>query len=175
MLLCSSWSVGQSQPPGEYEVKAAFLYNFAKFVEWPAGSFPGPGSPLRLCALLSGPAYQALEQVVEGKTLNGRPLQVRQLTGLEEVKGCHLLFIGVAETKQARQLLHDGLDTGVLTVGEREGFAQAGGMINLVLRQNHVAFEINVDAANRAGLKISSKLLSLATIVHDDPSIKREY
>jgi YfiR/HmsC-like len=168
-MVGSVGGMGQDQPPGEYEVKAAFLYNFAKFVEWPPGSFDGPAAPLRMCVLGSDPAFLALQQVVEGKKLNGRELHVDRLSDSEPAKNCRLLFVGVSKATEITKILRDGVGPGVLTVGEMEGFAQAGGIINLVLRQNHIAFEINVSAANRAGLRISSKLLSLATIVSADP------
>ncbi|HUK25159.1 MAG TPA: YfiR family protein [Terriglobales bacterium] len=168
-LLCPLSAAGQADAPGEYEVKAAFLYNFAKFVDWPAGSFSSPDAPLRLCVLGSDPALQALKQVVEGKKVNGRQMQVEGLRNLQQGKGCNVLFIGMAEQEETIKALREGVAPGLLTVGESEGFAQSGGVINLVLRQNHVAFEINVAAANRAGLRISSRLLSLAILVHDEP------
>jgi hypothetical protein len=167
-IACSIAARGQVSV-GEYEVKAAFLFNFAKFVEWPPQTFANAAEPVKLCVFGEDPFDHSLERVVEGKTANGRSMQVVHVHSAKEVKGCHILFISWMEEKQTEALLKATRGTGILTVGETDSFARAGGVLNFVLQQNRVAFEINVDAAEQNNLRISSKLLSLAHIVHGVP------
>jgi YfiR/HmsC-like len=167
---CSPPASGQDVPVSEYDVKAAFLFNFAKFVEWPPSAFASATEPVRLCVFgEEDPFDHSLEQVVQGKTANGRSMQVLHVHSAKDLKGCHILFIGWAEEKQTETLLRGIRGEGILTVGETDNFARDGGVINFVLQQNRVAFQINVDAAQQNNLKISSKLLSLAQIVHGVP------
>jgi hypothetical protein len=163
----------RAQSPSEYQVKAAFLYNFAKFVEWPSNLFRDGHDPLVLCVAGDDSFGNLLDAVVQGKMANGRLLTVRRLQREDEARGCQILFISSSERNRVRPVLKSLNGASVLTVGETEGFAQQGGMINFTLEVNRVHFEINVDAAERAGLKISSKLLSLAKIVPAERSISR--
>jgi len=177
LLLCAvtvAPAYCQKPTATEYEVKAAFLFNFAKFVEWPPGTFTGNSSPLRVCVLGAEETGAAMEKIVQGKTANGRQLRIERLNGLDQVKGCELLFVGASKSGEAEKFLYPDLGYGILTVGESDGFALAGGMINLVTRENHIAFEINLDAAQRAGLKISSKLLNLAMLVRDERAPQKD-
>ncbi len=148
----------------EYQVKAAFLYNFAKFVEWPSDAFRTPKDPIVVCVLGHNPFGNALEEVIRGKSIEGRALAIRQVTDAEEANACQILFIGSAEGKRFRSLWGN-IKPGILTVGEEQGFAAGGGMINFKLEGGRVRFEINMGAAELAQLHISSKLLSLAQIV----------
>jgi hypothetical protein len=148
----------------EYAVKAAFLYNFAKFVEWPAGAFPGPGEPVTFCILGEDPFGGKLEQTVEGKTVKGRPVVVLH-TGLDALGRCHILFAGSSERPRFDRILAAVGRRPILTVGDDEPFRQAGGIINFVLRESRVRFQIDRAAAERAGLKVSSQLLELAEAV----------
>jgi len=149
----------------EYQVKAAFLYNFAKFVEWPAPAFKTAQDPIFVCVLGQNPFGKALEEVIRAKSIEGRPVVFRQVTGAEEADACQILFVSSTEGKHFRSLYANLKPAGILTVGETQGFAANGGVINFKLDGGHVRFEINVDAAERAQLHISSKLLSLAQIV----------
>jgi len=160
----------RGQSPSEYQVKAAFLYNFAKFVEWPPDLFNDPRRPLVLCVAGEDPFGDFLDGIVQGKTANGHPLAIRRLQREGEARSCHILFISSSERNRVRPVLKSLNGASVLTVGETDGFAQQGGMINLTLEDNRVHFEINVDAAEHAGLKISSKLLSLAKIIREEQS-----
>lgn len=171
IILASSFNAGlRAQAVNEYQVKAAFLYNFAKFVEWPAA--PAGPSPdrLALCIIGQDPFGDVLDQLTKGKTVNGRELVVRRLTGSEEAQGCQMVFIAASERRRIPAILEGLRRADVLTVGETESFAQLGGVINFVRQGDRVHFEINLDAAERAGLRISSKLLSLAKIVRDPAS-----
>lgn len=157
---------GLSQSAEEYQVKAAFLLNFARFVEWPPANFTSANDPIHICVLGSDPFGNSLEDVVKNKVAAGRHLQVRHPQSVAEAGGCEMVFMDAHESRDKAQLARE-LHWGVLTVGEDRNFAHAGGVVNFITRQNHIAFEINIDAADRAGLRISSKLLSLATIVRD--------
>jgi hypothetical protein len=149
----------------EYQVKAAFLYNFAKFVDWPAQSFKGPNAPIAICIVGQNPFGTMLEDTVNGKALEGRPFVVRTISDVQQAGGCHILFVSSSERKHVQPILESIRTPGVLTVGETEGFAAKGGIINFKLDGGRVRFEINVDAAAKEGLQIRSNLLSLAQIV----------
>ena len=153
-----------AQAADEYHVKALFLYNFAKFVDWPPNMQAGP---ICIGVLGDGPVEEALGETVQGKTANGRSFVVKRLRHDEDGEGCHIIFVSDSEKKRLRLILDSLRGCKVLTVGEVEGFAANGGVINLEIVDNKVRFEVNIDAAERAGLKLSSKLLSLAKIVRD--------
>lgn len=154
----------QGQIATEYQVKAAFLFNFAKFVEWPPSSFSDASTPLRICVLGRDPFGQELRDLVSAKTVQGRKLEVDPVVNLQQARSCHILFIASSEKTSARIL--EGLrGASVLTVGDTKGFAGQGVMINFVLENDRVQFEVNPKAAEQAGLKISSKLLSVAKLV----------
>lgn len=152
----------ESQPT-EYQLKAAFLFNFAKYVEWPAEAFPDKTSPLIIGVLGQSPFGGDLEQTIGNKTINGRSLQIKeQFHSVAEATNCHILFICTSEKKRLPEIFSGLRDTHVLTVGETDRFILTGGMINFVPEGNKIRFEINDEAAKKAGLKISSKLLNLA-------------
>jgi hypothetical protein len=160
-------AVAQAQNAEEYQVKAAFLYNFAKFVEWPAQAFKGPTDPTVICVLGQNPFGHALEEAVAGKTVAGRGIVTREVSDVKQAGSCQILFIGASERKRWSAIL-EGIKGGcILTVGESEEFAAKGGIIGLKLEDGKVRFEINVDAAEHAKLRISSKLLSLAQVVRN--------
>lgn len=165
-------SPGEIPPPSslEYQMKAAFLYNFAKFVEWPARGSGDRDGQIRVCILGKDPFGPVLEGVIQGKTVNNRSLAVRRIAYLEGATSCHLLFIGSSEKNRLEDIVEALKGTNVLTVSEIDRFAHRGGMINFLMENKKVRFEINVDAAALAGLKISSKLLQLATIVRQEGS-----
>jgi hypothetical protein len=145
----------------EYELKAAFLYKFASFVEWPA---PVAG-PLTICVFGNDPFGPTLERVVKDKSINGRLFSIRRPKAIHDGSECQILFIASSERPRFKSIL-GGLNGAILTVGDTPGFCQSGGVINLEVVDERVHFGINPDAAERARLRLSSKLLSLATIVH---------
>jgi uncharacterized protein DUF4154 len=165
LLAFISGAPAQSPPPTEYQVKAAFLYNFAKFVEWPAGNFPNESAPLKICVFGQDPFGEGLREVTHEKIVNGRKIEVSGVTDLRQAKSCHILFIASSEKTQVKQILAGLYGTSVLTVGDSKGFVEQGGMINFVLENERVQFEVNRKTAEQAGLKISSKLLSVAKSV----------
>lgn len=149
----------------EYQVKAAFLYNFAKFVEWPPRSFKSASQSIAICILGENAFSPSLEQAVAGKVIEGRGFVVRQISNTQQAARCQILFVSASERTRSRSILDDLKSSGVLTVGETDGFAGQGGVINFKLADDRVRIEINLQAAEREQIRISSKLLSLAQIV----------
>jgi hypothetical protein len=143
----------------EYQVKAAFLLNFARFIEWPPESFKSSDAPLSICILGEDPFDGSLDQIAGGEVVNGRKVTIQRLGSAPLPASCRVLFIG-AHNKDLK--IPPDLGPGVLTVGEGEDFIRAGGMIAFVLENRRVRFDINQTAATSAGFKISSKLLSVA-------------
>ncbi|MGH8058533.1 MAG: YfiR family protein [Candidatus Entotheonellia bacterium] len=170
MALLSLWAIvhaAELPAPSEYQIKAAFLYNFAKFVEWPSRALPESSASITLCVLGEDPFGADLDRTIEGKTINGRAPVTRRLKTLQGVDVCQILFISASERRRMGQILEALKDKSLLTIGETEPFARLGGVINFTMEQDKVRFEINVDAAERKGLKISSKLLKLAKVIRD--------
>jgi hypothetical protein len=151
--------------PTEYEVKAALIYNLAKFVEWPPSALPDAQPNLLLCVLGHDPFGANLEQTIAGKLVHGKALTIRRFHKADNAHGCHIVFISSSERGHLAQLLNAFQGGPVLTIGEMEQFATRGGMVNFIIEDNRVQFEINIDAAERAGLKISSRALKLARVV----------
>jgi hypothetical protein len=166
IALASCLTAGvEDQPIDEYEVKAVFLYNFAKFISWPAESFVGKGNSIVFCVAGKGRFGHWLDDAVQGKTIDGHSLAVRHISGAGEANACHILFIGSGDDRSWRAGLPEIGKAGVLTVGESDTAAMAGVIVNFVLEGNKVRFDVNLDMADRDKLQISSKLLSLARTV----------
>ncbi len=146
----------------EYEVKGAFLYNFAKFVDWPPQAFAGAGDPFTFC--IAGDAFAgALEKVLDAETLNGRRLAVRRIAPDDKLQGCQIIYVAASAGRYPQVTTLSNAP--VLTVGETEDFIDSGGMIRFIQTGHRVQFQINTEAADRASLRLSSKLLRLAEIV----------
>jgi len=150
--------------PREYLIKAVFLYNFAKFTTWPAESFPDLQAPLYLCILGEDPFGAAMESI-DGKSIKQRPLAVIRIAQVADAERCHILFVSTSEEERLRAILDDLRERPILTISDMPNFAQAGGTINLKTVEDRIRFDINVDAANAADLRLSSKLLRLGNIV----------
>lgn len=161
--------LAQSKGASEYQVKAAFLYHFAQFVEWPPGAFREAGAPLTYCLLGDDSFGGAFELALGGKSVGTHPVRVRHLGQVKDVSGCHVLFVSASEKKNIAAVLEGAKGNPVLTVGDSEHFVEEGGMIGLFLEDNKVRFEINAGAAQQAGLKISARLLALASKVIGGP------
>lgn len=146
----------------EYKVKAAYLFNFAKFVEWPVGSFPAKDTPITLGLVGKDPFGSDLEKTFENKTIEGRALQIKRFAEGEDLRQCHILFICASERKSLPQIFEKLQGGSVLTVGEVEEFNALGGMISFITQENTIRFDIKDEAAARVGLKVSSKLLQVA-------------
>jgi len=152
----------QQTGPGEYELKAAFVYNFAKFVEWPSDAFATNKAPLVVGVLGQNPFGDSLERTIRDKSINEHPLVLKELNSPTQATNCHIVFICSSEKKRLPEILAGLQGASVLTVGEMDRFTESGGMINFVLEGNKIRFRINEGAARSVRLKISSKLLSLA-------------
>ena len=142
--------LAESSVSKEYQVKAAFLYNFAKFVEWPSAVNPTGTSPIVIGVFGKNPFGEELEKLVRNKTINEHPVQVRQGQTPEELRSCHLVFVSAAEGKRLPELFAALKGTNVLTVGESGKFGELGGIINFVLEREKLQFEIDGDSASRA-------------------------
>jgi uncharacterized protein DUF4154 len=149
----------------EYQVKAAYLFNFLKFVEYPSESFADPLAPIVVGVVGEDPFGSTLPQVVTGKTVEGRDLVIRLYRPGEDLRGAHILFISASERKRLPMILSSLRGSSVLTVSDTAGFLDAGGMIQFLNENDRVRFAINLDATSRARLKMSSKLLSLARVI----------
>jgi YfiR/HmsC-like len=166
LALCLPSSAEESQPI-EYQLKAAFLFNFVKFIDWPPDSFGGPQAPFSICILGGDPFGHLLDDALAGKTVAGRAILVRRCQTDPEARTCQVIFLSRAQARRLPEVLQALRGTSVLLVGESDGFAAGGGSIEFYFQDDRVRFRINPDAASRAGLTISSKLLALAVIVHD--------
>jgi YfiR/HmsC-like len=169
VLLGGCWAArGQESGAGEYQVKAAFLFHFAQFVEWPPQTFSGAGAPLTYCTVGDDPFRGALDQSLTGKMIGGRELRVLHFRELKEAQGCQILFLGSRDQRWLNAAIASVGGSAVLTVGETDHFVRDGGIIGFCQDQNKIRFEINLEAAGKAKLKISAKLLALAKTVIGD-------
>ncbi len=150
--------------------KAAFLLNFARLVQWPGSAFEGPKAPI-VVGFLGADAFEAARAAgIEKKRVGERPVEIRRVSGASEASLCHIVFLSHGDGTRPESLLEATRESSVLTVGEIEGFAQKGGIINFYREGKKVRFEINTGAAQQAGFRISSRLLRLAKIVSADGS-----
>jgi hypothetical protein len=161
----SAHSYGQSATAAT--LTSAFLYNFAKFTEWPSDSL-APGQPLAMCVLGDTAVASALDQTVKGHAIESHELTVELLKSDASARGCHLLYVSGLDDKRSLQLIDNLKAATVLTASDGERFAALGGVAQLTLENGRMRFAINVNAAQRARLQLSSKLLSLARIIKDD-------
>ena len=152
-----------AEPAREYLIKAAFLYNFAKFTEWPAAALPDESS-VQVCVLGDDPFGPALESI-DGKPIKGRALVVQRITAAEAARGCHVVFVSASEQERLTSVLQALDELPILTIADMPEFTRAGGIITLKTnQQQQVRFEINVAEAKRAGLRLSARLLNLAEL-----------
>ncbi|HEY2844072.1 MAG TPA: YfiR family protein [Bryobacteraceae bacterium] len=165
-LLLAAASLAHAEGPvvDEYQIKAAFLFNFAKFVEWPAAAFKSVDEPFAICVLGHNPFGSALSDVVQGKTVANRPFIVREVSTIQQAGSCHILFVSSSEQRRVRSLMEELRGSTTLTVGETDDFGANGGVITFKLKDSRVRITINPGCAQRAQLRISSKLLSLAEV-----------
>lgn len=153
----------------EYQVKAAYLYNFGKFVGWPASASEGSDRPFEICVLGDDPFGNALDAAVAGATIHGNSVVTKRISKADQVDDCRIVFISTSETSRLPEVLADLDKSRVLTVSDIPQFSQRGGMIQFVFDRNRVRFEINVTNAEDAGLSLSSELLKVAVRVTRTP------
>jgi hypothetical protein len=158
----------ESSDSSEYLIKAGFIYNFAKLVEWPATAFAQPDSPIVIGILGDDPFGATLDRIVADKKINGRGFAVKRLKWtkeLKDLKNCNILFVSSSEKEHMDGVVDAIKWLPILTIGDAPGFAKRGGIMNFTLEDNKIRFEVNVEAAKHADLTISSRLLTLAKIV----------
>lgn len=165
-----AWTCGRSADAGaeseqasEYAVKAAYLFNFARFVTWPAGAFPEPATPLTICILGADPFGTVLDGMLADETVEGRKLAARRLGTPQQLDGCQILFVNAAG--RDHEVLAAVAERPILTVGDAEAFALDGGMVGFRIDQSTVRLTVNPDALRRSGLTMSSQVMRLARIV----------
>jgi hypothetical protein len=168
-MLIAIFAANAKEMPGqvvatEDQIKAAYMFNFAKFVEWPAEVFTAAAS-INFCALGRSAVADEMDSLVSGKSINGHAIKVRHLGRPDEIKDCHLVFLPSGAGKQEQKLFQAAKGLSVLLVSDAPGFARSGGMIGFITENGKVLFEVNPGSAEEAHLKISSKLLALARIV----------
>ena len=151
--------------PTEQEVKAALIFNIARFVEWPATAFASPSAPLVVAIIGQDDVGDALQLMLQHKSINGHPLEVRLVSTADEARKCHVLYIANSARGSVDALLQALHGANTLTIADISHFAERGGHVNLVLKDQHVRMLVNPTTVESSHLKISSKLLSLAQIV----------
>lgn len=169
-LLWCPTSLHAEPPYGEYEVKAAFLLNFARLVQWPSTAFRDTDTPLVVGILGNDPFGSVLEEVVAGRNAGPRTIQVKRISALADIPSCHLVFVSSPEPAPVQQIVAATDEASVLLVGDGPDFARRGGSINFYADGGKIRFAINRTAAEAAGLKISSRMLRLAKLVPESSS-----
>lgn len=157
----------QGQEAREYQLKAAFLYNFAKFTQWPGNAFKDSSAPLVLCVLGEDPFGEAID-LIKGRPIKARKLEVKRVKRVQDLESCHILFVSSSEKKRLAEIMAALTNSSILTVGETDTFIKYGGIIKFIEVKNKVRFEINAEAMKHAELKISSQLLKLAHVVRTE-------
>lgn len=161
-------ALAQEKPSVEYKIKAAYLLNFAKFVEWPTNRFATATSPIKVGVLGKDPFGGDLDRIMAGRVIEGRKFEIIRAAEPEASLACHIVFVSSSERRRSPQIIETLHKAGVLTVGEHEQFLQQGGIIRFFLHndplrsESTVRFEINAEDAQKAGLRISSKLMHIA-------------
>ena len=154
-------------PPTEYEVKAAYLYQFGKFVEWPEGTLARSDDEFVICTLGMDPFGSILDETISGRAVQSKKVIARRLTSISQAADCNILFVSSSEENHVAEIFKMVQGKGVLTVGEMKNFLSQGGMIRFQMEQNKVRFEINLSALGRANLKVSSQLLKVAKLTKE--------
>ncbi len=160
-----NFSRAQEVTFSEYEVKAAWLLNFARFATWPTNAFISSNAPIVMGIVGKDSFGRSLERAFSGKTVKGRPLVIKRLVPDQEMPQCHILFVSASEYRRFKDISEKLRTNAVLTVGESDAFLDAGGMVNFVLKEKSIRFEISVQAAQTAGLKLEANLLKVAVSV----------
>jgi hypothetical protein len=154
----------QSEPKDEYALKAVFLYNFCRFIDWPKSAFASPNEPIVIGVIGEDPFGSLLKEAVQGETSRGRPIQIEHYSKPDAIGHCHLLFVSHSEAGRTEKILSSVSGKSVVTVGETDAFLDRGGMIALTADKNRVRLHINPSLLRAASLDVSSKLLRVAEV-----------
>lgn len=158
-------TAAKAQTAAEYQVKAVFIYNFTRFIDWPAAAFESAGSPFTIGILGEDPFGNALEEAVGSEKVNNHSIVIKRFATVKEVTACQILFINSKDAEYIKNTISELKDKSVLTVSDASNFASSGGVIGFFLENNKVRMQINTEAAKAASLVISSKLLSLSKVL----------
>jgi len=169
LLLGLPGALAQRPKPSDYDVKAAYLYNFGRFVEWPGKVEASLGGSFRVCVLGQDPFGPSLDTTLAGETIAGKTVVAKRISSAHESGNCQILFLGFSEASRLNKIIAELDQKSVLTVSDMPQFLNSGGMIQFVLEGKNVRFEVNLPAAQRAGLTLSSELLKVATVVRRNP------
>jgi hypothetical protein len=162
--LCSLISFGQSQVASEYQVKAVFLYNFSRFIDWPSTSFTSSSSPFVIGIIGDDPFGPYLEEAVAGENIDNHPIIIQHYSDVRDIGECHILYINYHDPERVKRTISALSNKSTLTVNEVPNFVRWGGIVQFFTEKNKIRLQINTEAAKSAQLKISSKLLSVAQI-----------
>ena len=165
MLFGAAGLAAQQAAPSEFQVKAAYIYNFGKFVKWPAVAPANQSGSFTICVLDGDPFGNTLQSDLAGESVDGKPVAVKRLPRAHDAAACHILFIGSAQGKDLGQILAAVDQASVLTVSDMPDFSKRGGMIQFILEGDRVRFEINLDSAEKSHLVFDSELLKVAAAV----------
>jgi hypothetical protein len=168
-LLAIPGALGQSPKPTDYDVKAVYLYNFGRFVEWPGKVEATQGGTFAVCVLGQDPFGPSLDTTLAGETIGGKTVVAKRISSAQESGNCRILFLSFMEASRLNRIITDLDKKAVLTVSDMPQFVKSGGMIQFVLEKNRIRFEVNLTATQRAGLTLSSELLKVATVVIRNP------
>ncbi len=166
-LCLAGLHAGELGSADEYEIKAAMLLNLTRFVEWPGPKLGDHSAPFVIGIVGHDPFGRDLDKLLGGKTVSGHPIVIQRLSSTQHLESCHLLFVSRGERKKLEEATPALAKASVLTVGDGDKFAASGSVVGLVVRDNRVQIEVNLTAAQRHGLVISSRLLRLVTVVKD--------
>jgi len=184
VLVCRTWltavtlawgllgipgALAQSPKPTDYDVKAAYLYNFGRFVEWPGKVEATQGGSFTVCVLGQDPFGPSLDTTLAGETIGGKAVVAKRISSAQESGNCQILFLSLTEASRLNKIITDLDKKAVLTVSDMPQFVKGGGMIQFVLEEKRIRFEVNLTATQRAGLTLSSELLKVATVVRKNP------
>jgi hypothetical protein len=158
-----------SNETAEYPVKLAFIYQLALYVRWPSDSFATPTTPLVVCVVGDDPFDPDLERELQSHSVDNHPIMVRKARRRDNLRTCHMVFVAAQESKQAAGVIGELKGAAILTIGESQGFAEQGGIVNFTVQQSKLHLEVNLDAARQTPLTISSRVLALARIVRGPP------
>ena len=165
-IVLSPPALAQQSKPQEYQIKAVYLYNFSKFVQWPP--MTENKDSFVICVLGHDPFGAALDDLLVGEKIEQKTMMVRRITAVQDAPKCQIIFIATSEAARAKQILSSLGKNSILTVSDMANFSQIGGMIQFVIQDNRVRFEVNLSAADKAGLTFSSQLLKVASAVKKD-------
>jgi hypothetical protein len=172
LVFGQQWRALAQDHLSEDQIKAGFLLNFLRFVQWPDGTYPTPDAPIIICLVGHYELSTILSGAISGKEVDGRQIRVRLMKPSEDMRTCSLVFIGAGEERHTAQVLDNLKHTNALTVSEYPAFAKSGGMLNFYTEENKVKLEMNLDAATHANLKISAKLIAVSHLISTKPAAR---